>query len=281
MIIDNKPLIGPEGLQTSCLQIAEKLGSDGATTDGGILYDGLGKPWGQYAPSQRLFGVPFTKWTPNTVSFLKDSINQCAKESTLGQRFLNALTGGQNTGTSMSPQLANKVVDQIYVTAMATNELAAQVAQARQQAIEQKVAQQQVQAQHIADLKSGKVKISDMDDAIEFYSANSLDQIIASPLLTPDSSYYGGRVTLDAQQQNSLLRAKITNYVDLTNSPPRVLNVAYVFLKYKDAKVFDANLLRLERSVRVVGRYVQNTQYDTVSGETKTSPVLDVLYIGQ
>jgi hypothetical protein len=280
-VTGSKPLAGPGGMQTSCIQIAEELGSDGATTEGGVLYDGLGHPWQQYAPSQGLFGIPFVNWTPETVSFLKSTIDQCAQDSTPGHRLLSILTGGNNRGMSMSPQLAKDVVDRIYATAQATNEQAQQLAQAEQQAAAQKAAQQQALAQHVADLKTGKAKIANMDDAIEFYSAKDVDSIIASPMLTPDGGYYAGRVTLDAQQQKDVLRGKITNYVDLSSSPPRILYVAYVFLKDKDAKVFDPSDMRLNRTVRVVGRYVQNVQYDTVSGEPKTSPVLDVMYLGQ
>ncbi len=284
-ITDSKPLIGPAGMKTSCILIAQQLGSIEVTVAGGVLYDNLGRPWSEYESSQSLFGVPFVNWTPNTVSFLKTTIDQCAQESTLGKRLLRSLTG-HNGGVIMSPQLAKDVVDRIYATAAATNE------QAKRQYLSQYIAnlksfqqnaeQQQTLMRHLADLKAGKAQIESIDDAMEVYGpAKNIDLIIASPLLTPDDDYYGGSVTLDALQQDSVLRAKITNYVDPLSNPPRFLNVAYVFLKYKDAKILDPSVMRLERRVRVIGRYVQNIQYDTVSGETETSPVLDVLYIGQ
>lgn len=288
VVTDNKPLDGPGGMKTSCLGIATQLGSDMATTPGGVLYDGLDKPYQQYEPSQGLFDVPFLQWTPDTVAFLKSSIDQCAKESTLGNRLLGSLTGifmgggsRRQTGMSMSPQMAKDVVDRIYAIASATRQQEVQIAQAQAQAATRQEAQEQALAQHVADLKSGKAKIASIDDAISVYNPKDLNSIIASPLLTADDGYYAGRVTLDIERRKGLLQAKITNYVDLSSSPPRVLYVAYVFLKIGSAQVFDPSDLRLNRSVRVFGRYVGNVQYETVSGEEKTSPVLDVMYMGQ
>lgn len=116
-------------------------------------------------------------------------------------------------------------------------------------------------------VKSGAIPISSFDDAILFYEPKSLWGVMASPLLTPDKSVYSGIVVLDGQENKNTLLVKF--------------NAIYATLKLTKKTVnYLQEGLRINGDMNVIGRYVKNQKYTTVSGEGKTMPVLEVMYIG-
>lgn len=278
-ITDDKLFVSTDGMQVRCSDLA-RLGSNLVGALDGILVDGFTKKKESYSTTEGMFGTPYVKWTATTVDFLKTSIDECAGSNGIGRQLLGAFLGNQGRA-SMSPQMAKDVVDQIYVIASATNAQATRLAEARQRQAEEKEAKERELSEYIAKVRSGDEKIKNIDDALYFYTPAKLEQIIASPLITPDGNYYAGRIVLDQQTGKNQLRGKIMNYVDMASRPPRVIAIGYVNLLTGKAKVFDGAAMRLEGQIRVIGRYVSNAQYQTVLHEEKTSPVLEVLYLGK
>lgn len=124
-----------------------------------------------------------------------------------------------------------------------------------------------------SQLLAGTIKIQDFRDAALLHQPEALEPIIASPLLKPNSKIYANilyALTLDAQEENNLLRGKIS--ADDGSF--------YVYLR-TNAKttVFHPDKLRIGASISVIGRYVSNVTYTTQAGAKKMAPVLDVLFI--
>ncbi len=121
-------------------------------------------------------------------------------------------------------------------------------------------------------LKSRKIKIENFSDAVLYLKPTSpLIEIIASPLLSPDRKIYSGGVILDALQENNILRV----------NPSYAAGPHYAFLKItkKTVNYAPQEEMRLGNGFNVIGQYVGNQNYLTVSGTTKTAPVLEVLYM--
>jgi len=127
------------------------------------------------------------------------------------------------------------------------------------------------------NLKTGAAKITSFDDAKLFYApVKPLHEVMESPLLSPDGAIYSGNVVLDLQEKPGVIRGKIL--YGYRENP----QAAYVLMQQTKATVnFSPESMRIGGGVQVLGRYIQNVQYQTVAGETKTAPVLEVLYFGK
>jgi len=126
-------------------------------------------------------------------------------------------------------------------------------------------------------LKTGAAKITSIDDAKLFYApVKPLHEVMESPLLSPDGAIYSGNVVLDLQEKPGVIRGKIL--YGYKQNP----QTAYVLMQSTKATVnFSPESMRIDGGVQVLGRYIQNMQYETVTGTTKTAPVLEVLYFGK
>ena len=187
---------------------------------------------------------------------------------------------GENTGVPLSPSRAKQLIDDVYALAQATKQIDAEQAENTRTMLLEKSNQELALQEHIQKLKSGEAKIGSVSDASYYYSAQRLSPIISSPLLERDNQFYSGEVIVDFQDKQNLLRAKIENYCEMRN-PPNLVPLAYVFLRTNSKTVsFNPKSLRIGQHVQVVGKYVDNIQYTTISGETKISPVIQVIYMG-
>lgn len=281
MISSKKELIGPGELRTSCIDIAFFENEDrwANISGGGVLYDGAGGKVQKFDSNSSRFNVNFINWTPEIVEYLKNAVDTCvAERNSLNNLFRRV--GGENTGIEMSPSNAKKLFDDIYTITIASQkfdqELAVNIRQSEVASTNKQLAFQE----HRSQLKSGKAKINSVADASLYYSAQPLSPIISSPLLTPDSKYYFGEVIIDFQEKKNLLRAKIENYLDMS-SGAKFIPLAYVFMRTDKTTVsFNPELLRIGQHIWCLGKYVTNTQYNTIAGEVKVSPVIQVLYMG-
>lgn len=124
-------------------------------------------------------------------------------------------------------------------------------------------------------VKSGAAPVKNFQDAVLLHTPTSdLTALMASPLLRPDRSIHSGRVALDAEEDDDLLRAKI----DSSRFGGGVY-YAHLLLTGKTVN-FSPRSMRIGGVVNVIGRYVQNRKYTTIAGEEKTMPVFEVMYIG-
>jgi len=125
-------------------------------------------------------------------------------------------------------------------------------------------------------LKSGELKAANFSEAeIANSPVQGLIGIMASPLLVPDKGNYSGRAIVDGLERANLIRGKMA--YGLVRSP----ELAYVFLRMSSKTVnYAPSKMRVGESVSVLGRYVDNVKYRTVSGDERTAPVIEVMYIG-
>jgi hypothetical protein len=293
-------IIGPDGAKVSCSTIG-RFGSDLAGSEEGLLWDSLGNRIHQYTDNEgeEYTNIPFVKWTPEVVDFLKKSVDTCVQQSRengplqrggsmIGNLLGSLIDSPQNRSNqniayfsvTMSPTKAKDVIDSIYAISKSTNETKARVEENRIQAETEKQKQEFDLKNHISQIRSGKIGIKNINDAIYFYSPKSLNAIIAQPLLRPDMRYYAGAVTLDQQVNSDVLRAKVMNILVPSMIPP-IMPIGYVILKHvNESTIFNPESMRLEQNIRIVGKYIGNAKYITVSGEEKTCPVIQLMYIG-
>lgn len=147
---------------------------------------------------------------------------------------------------------------------------------------EEQKAAARARADHYHKLLSGEVKVASFDDAVLLYSpVKNLVNVIRSPLLSPSGAVYGASgLRLDAEDEPGTLRLKAW-----TIEPDEGFGFApmpsYVFCRItKNTIEVGERDLRINGVVSVVGRYIANQDYQTVSGETKMAPILELLYIG-
>lgn len=270
--IANAELLGPGGLQTTCNALDRFIAGSGgkyASLKPGALYDGLGNRRQTYNANEGAFNAAYINWTPEIVEYLKKSVDSCELGTAL------------HYGVSKAD--GYQLFDDIYQISQNTRKLNDDIAENQKQYQIDTHNREVANQNHISNIKSKKERIKTVRDAAIYYSAQPLSPIIASPLLTPDNKYYFGEITIDFQEKQGFLRAKIENYVDssMRSGRPIVIPIAYAFLKTDSKTIsFNPELLRLGQRIYIVGRYVENKQYSTVSGQLKLSPEIQVLFMG-
>lgn len=135
-------------------------------------------------------------------------------------------------------------------------------------------AKQEAEKQYQQLLRSGAVPVKNFQDAVLLHTPTSdLMNLMVSPLLKPDMSIHSGRVMLDAEDSDNLLRAKLN--LSLLGG-----GIYYAHLRLTKKTVDFSSSMRIGATVNVMGRYVKNRKYTTIAGEEKTMPVFEVMYIG-
>lgn len=132
-------------------------------------------------------------------------------------------------------------------------------------------AKQAALAERAKRLRSGEIKVTTFDDAKLYHTpvANLLG-LMAQPLLKPDGAMYAEVVMLDAQEKDGTLRTRVQT----------VNGIAYAMLRLRLKSIqITPEQLRLNSYISVVGQYVDNQEYVTLNGQTRTAPVLDVAFI--
>jgi hypothetical protein len=123
-------------------------------------------------------------------------------------------------------------------------------------------------------VRSGEVKAANFAEAKLVYApSEELYEVVASPLLAPNQGYYSGDVLIDAIEKSDLLRGKIVNLRGFDN--------VYVFLRTSNrtTNYVSSNEMRIGALIKVLGRYVDNVKYNTLIGQQKTAPLIEVMYI--
>lgn len=152
-------------------------------------------------------------------------------------------------------------------------------------------------------LRSGAIKPESMEDV---WLANeqilSLQEIMASTLLKADNAVYGGRVTIEGEEHDGVLRVRFDSdsvfevayqtpwQAEVELGPKLALRAEalsrngtrhYAQLNLSKKTISYIRNMRIGSVVWVVGRYKANRKYRLVNKTERTMPVLDVLYIGE
>ena len=276
-IVSNEEIVGPNNLRTSCIDIANLYDSNIlknrnklTTSDGKELFN-ANEGWA---------GTKFINWTPDTVAFIKNQIDDCVEKNSSFLNTVKRMNGGYRN-TQLSPSRTKNLIDDIYQVAVNTQNYQQAQELNRRQADKEAELNAIAEKEHQQKIKSGALKIQNVNDACIYYSAKPLTPIIASPLLNPDNQFYCGDITIDLQETSNLIRGKVLNVFSSNGQYPTVLPVAYAFLKTDGNTVtFNPDAMRIGYNIKVAGKYIGNTKYTTVIGVTKESPVLQIYYIG-
>lgn len=122
----------------------------------------------------------------------------------------------------------------------------------------------------IRDLRSGRTKVANFEDALLLYDrVEDLSAIMMAPLLRPNASIYATVVVLDTEEEN-VFRVKSTTLGDVM--------YAFVVISNKTA-ILNPSKMRINSEIRVLGRYIRNVKYRTVLGDSRTAPVLEGLFL--
>ncbi len=132
------------------------------------------------------------------------------------------------------------------------------------------------------DLVSGRVKPTNLDQAIIAFDAKDGESIVKSPKINPDNKLYHLIGTIEKASGDSpeFIGKIYVNYAYAALSPSILSINPYFYVSIpKELQEDYANNARINGSVSLVGRYVSNTEYSTVSGETKIAPVFDAAFL--
>jgi len=248
-------------------------------------------PWGRdntkaaLDQEQWYFGKRVTDYSTAELQAYIDKAFACASSAPADrgvyQMAINKANGLIDRVKEYAKRQADEANSKALIEAQKTAEAQRRAQQAQEKAAEEakEAADSKTLAERQQKLKTGAAKITSIDDAKLFYApVKDLLPVMESPLLTPDGAIYSGNVILDLQEKPGVIRGK-TVYV---LAYPHNLQIAYVLLQTTKATVnFSPESMRIGGIVQVLGRYIQNAQYQTVAGETKTAPILDVLYFGK
>lgn len=128
-----------------------------------------------------------------------------------------------------------------------------------------------------SQLQSRTSPVLNFNDAVLLHNPKELLDVMKSPLLIPDKTIYGGNLILDSQDGENSLRVKYGGF-----NAPLVgwVDIAYATIKITKRTInYSHSGLRIGGQIKVIGRYMKNTKYTTVSGEIKTMPLIELMYI--
>ncbi|QNA89688.1 hypothetical protein G4G28_16615 [Massilia sp. Dwa41.01b] len=150
---------------------------------------------------------------------------------------------------------------------------------------------QQAIAQRHADLKSGRVKPDNLEEAAIVHGARPGDGIVSSPKLRPDGALYylHGRIK-HADARPVFFAVPTMSQVDQMNlavynlrgigrqlNVPESTDYFKVLVPKALQEAYFANA-RIEGGFDLVGRYSAITTYRNALGQEKTGPVFEVVY---
>jgi hypothetical protein len=201
-----------------------------------------------------LFGKPLFSYTMVELNAIKSQLKKCEQGASSDKNLMQYMASEQMLDSLMEidKREINRQADSL------TQESAQREADARRK-----------------EMLSGKTKISNIKDAIIYTQVKkSLYDIMRQPLLSPDKGLYAGGITIDGQD-SKYIRGKI----EFTFGRQQYLY--YVYLKTTKKTInFNSESMRLGAEIAVIGHYISNANYKTLSGETKMAPVIECEYIG-
>ncbi len=109
-----------------------------------------------------------------------------------------------------------KLAKEKKLLAIANAERNERLAKEREREAERKAstlaAQEEARQLRRGQVKSGTIPIANFDDAYDFHQPTLGLGVMGAPLLRPDNAIYAGKVTLDNEEDENLLRVKAGGY---------------------------------------------------------------------
>lgn len=142
-----------------------------------------------------------------------------------------------------------------------------------------KTEEEQKEKNLISDLKSGKKRPASLKEAMLLYDAPFGLDLASAPKIKPDGKLYGVMGTIAvANEDDSFIAESIEGLAKLIDFG------AASEKKYFEIKIPNELKEKYENSAQIghifnmVGRYIANAEYNTVSGQVKSMPVFEAVY---
>ncbi|HZR02673.1 MAG TPA: hypothetical protein VFA81_05835 [Burkholderiales bacterium] len=141
---------------------------------------------------------------------------------------------------------------------------------ARELSVRLENAQLQEQRQkRLDDLKTGRATLQSVNDGLLLYKPSNGSGVVLQPKLSPDQKVYVLVGALDRAEGKDLVFQMPSNQVSYF--------IGRLSAGTKQEPGFEP---RYNTVVRVLGKYIDNTQYTTVAGTVRTSPVFEIIVMG-
>lgn len=151
---------------------------------------------------------------------------------------------------------------------------------AQQEEAERKAASDKQELEALnRDLVSGRVKPTNLDQAIIAFDAGDGESIAKSPKLRPDGQLYALSGSISAAEDGvAVFFGEITTW-RASLIPIKEFN--YIGVRIPDGlHDYYFNNARINGRFDLVGRYIENSTYKTTLGANETIPVFDAVYLG-
>ncbi len=161
---------------------------------------------------------------------------------------------------------------------------------ARLQVEDRKAAQEKLQAEQQAaarkaDLRAGRVKPQNLGEIAIVYNAEIGAELASAPKIRPDGNLYAlpGKIVIDKGETPEFL-AQLT-LGERNDAMYRMLgqgnqiNNRYFYIKIPKAlQKYYFDKAKIGSGFDVVGKYIANAKYTTLSGSEKSAPVFEAVY---
>lgn len=123
----------------------------------------------------------------------------------------------------------------------------------------------------VDELKSGKRQIQSNKEAMLAYGAEHAGQLLIYPKIKPDNGVYGDIFRIVIANDDDSFIAEIDSGQRFGKNYAKIV----IPTELKDNYLKTAQIRQLSS---VIGKYVENQQYTTAQGETKTMPVFTAIH---
>lgn len=153
---------------------------------------------------------------------------------------------------------------------------------AQQEEAERKAASDKQELEALnRDLVSGRVKPTNIDQAIIAFDAKDGESIVKSPKINPDNKLYHliGTIEKASSDLPEFIGKIYINYAFAALSPSILSINPYFYVNItEELQAYYFDNARIGGYFSLVGKYVANTEYETVAGQEKTAPVFEAIY---
>ena len=269
VITSTDELLGPDGMKTSCFDIAWFYQGEYSITGPHLLRDYSDHPTNSIDLNQKWAGVKFSDWTPNTLSFLNSSIDECVTENSSLKNLARAFDKSRrDLPLNISPSEAKSMFSKLYLLIHGTKI-------AQMQVIENRNKQTAADNYHAQGIRSGAIQVSNLQDASIKFDALDASQLVMSPKIKPDGKNY--RIGGYLEQHTDTTFIATTMPVQAIGSMP--FNTRFVVLVPQAFESKYQNTARVGGGIGLIGRYVGNRNLAMVMGNSITVPVFEMIYI--
>lgn len=131
------------------------------------------------------------------------------------------------------------------------------------------------------NLRDGTAKPQNLEQAKIAYGSEDGEYVVKSPKLNPDGKLYHliGTIEKASGDLPEFIGKIYINYAYAALSPSILSISPYFYVNIpEELRAYYFDNARIGGYFSLVGKYVANTEYETVAGQEKTAPVFEAIY---